>query len=79
VIQVPQLDADGNAIGGVRLPDLVVPIGTHSGQNAPQTFTCSLIGSYSAFAVNKEEREQNKDSRPSVTERYKSRDDYVGK
>ena len=78
VIQVPQLDTDGNAVGGVRLPDLVAPLGTHGGQNAPQTFTCSLIGSYSAFAVNKEEREKNKDQRPSLTERYQSRDQYVG-
>ena len=79
VIQVPQLDTDGNALGGVRLPDLVAPLGTHGGQNSPQTFTCSLIGSYSAFAVNQAEREKNKDSRLSVTERYQSRDEYVGK
>ncbi len=79
VIQVPQLDTDGNALEGVRLPDLVAPLGTHGGQNSPQTFTCSLIGSYSAFAVKKAEREKNKDSRLSVTERYPSRDDYVGK
>ncbi len=79
VIQVPQLDIDGNSIGGVRLPDLVAPLGTHGGQNSPQTFTCSLIGSYSAFAINKTERDLTKDARLSVKERYTSRDDYVGK
>ncbi len=79
VIQVPKLDSDGNALGGVRLPDLVAALGTHGGQNAPQTFTCSLIGSYTAFAKNKIEREASNDSRPSLGERYRDRDDYVNR
>lgn len=79
VIQVPVLDEDGNALGGVRLPDLVVPLGTHGGQNAPQTFTCSLAGSYVAFAKTKTEREANHDRRPSLAERYKNQDEYVNR
>ncbi len=79
VIQVPQLDADGNAVGGVRLPDLVAALGTHGGQNAPQTFTCSLIGSYTAFAKTKVEREASNDLRASLGERYRNRDDYVNR
>ena len=77
VIQTPQLDADGNAIGGVRLPDHAVPLGTNGGQNEPQTFTCSLAGSYIAFAKTKAERETAHDTRPSIEERYKNQDDYV--
>lgn len=79
VIQVPQLDADGNALGGVRLPDHVVPLGTNGGQNAPQTFTCSLAGSYVAFAKTKEERNAKNDNRLSIAERYKNQDDYVNR
>jgi hypothetical protein len=79
VIQVPQLDADNNALGGVRLPDHVVPLGTNGGQNAPQTFTCSLAGSYVAFAKTKAEREATQDQRLSIAERYKNQDDYVNR
>jgi hypothetical protein len=79
VIQVPKHDADGNAIGGVRLPDVAVPIGTNGGQNQPQSFTCMLVGSFSPFAATKAERERAGDARPSIEERYRSRDDYVNR
>lgn len=77
VIQVPQRDADGNALGGVRLPELAAPLGSHGGQNQPQSSRCSLVGSYLAFARTKEEREKIRDPRPSLAERYRNRDDYV--
>ena len=79
VIQVPKRDADGNALGGVRVPDVAVPLGTNGGQNAPQTFSCSLVGSFSPFAATKAERERAGDARPSIEERYHSRDDYVNR
>jgi hypothetical protein len=79
VIQVPKRDSDGNALGGVRVPDVAVPLGTNSGQNAPQTFTCSLVGSFSPFATTKAERERTGDARLSIEERYHSRDDYVNR
>jgi hypothetical protein len=78
VIQVPKLDADGNALGGVRLPDLVAPLGTHGGQNVPET-RCSLMGSYIPFAKDANQRAANNDLRLSVAERYKNRDDYVNR
>ena len=77
IIQVPRRDRDGNALGGVRLPDIAVPTGTSGGQNEPQTFTCMLVGSFSAFAATKAERERTGDTRPSIEERYRSRDEYV--
>jgi hypothetical protein len=79
VIQVPKRDSDGNALGGVRLPDIAVPLGTNGGQNAPQTFTCMLVGSFSPFAATKAERERAGDTRPSIEERYRDRDDYVNR
>ena len=78
VIQTPKRDADGNAVGGVRLPDLAVPLGTYSGQNVPDSFICSLVGSYTAFAATKAQRAPG-DSRPSIEERYRTRDDYVNR
>jgi hypothetical protein len=79
VIQVPKRDGDGNALGGVRLPDIVVPTGTNSGQNQPQTRACMLVGSFSAFVATKAARERTGDTRPSIEERYRSRDDYVNR
>jgi alpha/beta hydrolase family protein len=79
VIQVPKRDRDGNALGGVRLPDIAVPTGTNGGQNQPQTFACMLVGSFSPFPATKAERERTGDSRVSIEERYQSRDDYVNK
>jgi hypothetical protein len=76
VIQVPKRDDDGNALGGVRLPDIMVPTGTSGGQNQPQT-TCRLVGSFSAFAATKAERDRTGDTRRSIDERYRGRDDYV--
>jgi hypothetical protein len=79
VIQVPQRDSDGNALGGVRVPDVAVPLGTNGGQNAPQTFSCSLVGTFSPFAATKAERERVGDARLSIEERYHGRDDYVNR
>ncbi|MCP3386137.1 alpha/beta hydrolase domain-containing protein [Bradyrhizobium sp. CCGUVB4N] len=79
VIQVPKRDQDGNALGGVRLPDVAVPTGTNGAQNQPQTFTCMLIGSFSPFAATKAERERTGDARLSIEERYHGRDDYVNR
>ena len=79
VIQVPKRDGDGNALGGVRLPDIAVPTGTNSEQNQPQTRACMLVGSFSAFVATKAERERTGDTRPSIEERYRGRDDYVNR
>jgi hypothetical protein len=79
VIQVPKRDSDGNALGGVRLPDHAVPTGTNGGQNQPQSFTCMLVGTFSPFAATKAERERTADARLSIEERYRTRDDYVNR
>ncbi len=79
VIQMPQRDADGNPLGGVRLPDLAVPLGVHGAQNEPLTFTCSLVGAYLPFAATREAREAAHDNRLSLAERYKDQNDYVNR
>ncbi|MGA3401836.1 MAG: alpha/beta hydrolase domain-containing protein [Acetobacteraceae bacterium] len=79
VIQVPQRDADGNPLGGVRLPDLAVPLGVHGAQNEPLSFTCMLVGAYLPFAATRQAREATQDKRLSLAERYKDQNDYVNR
>jgi hypothetical protein len=82
---VPQTDADGNDLGGVRLPELQVPLATYTGWNlrdpsigAPD-LRVSFLGSFLPLARTAAEREKNGDPRPSVAERYASREEYMGK
>lgn len=77
IVQRPQRDADGNPLGGVRLPDLAVPLGTLGAQNQPLSFTCMLVGAYLPFAATREAREAAHDSRLSLAERYRDQNDYV--
>ena len=67
VVQVPRRDADGNPLGGVRLPDMAVPLGVLAAQNRPASFTCSLVGAFLPFAA----------TRPSLAERYTDQAGYV--
>jgi hypothetical protein len=80
---VPQVDSDGNDIGGIRLPEQAVPLGTYTGwafrserSGAPNTLV-AMAGSYIPFAKTRGEREKTHDSRLSIQERYSSRADYV--
>lgn len=84
-VLVPAVDADGNETSGIRLPELLWPLATHTGWNlrhpnvgaADQQY--SLIGSQVAFARTKAEREKTGDVRLSVSERYRSRAEYLTK
>jgi hypothetical protein len=80
---LPQVDADGNEIAGLRIPYLAVPLATYTGWNlrspgagAPEEIY-SMVGSYFPFARSRSEREKNGDPRPSVQERYASKDAYL--
>jgi hypothetical protein len=66
-------------VGGVRLPDLVVPVGRNGAQNQPHNFTCSLIGAFIPFAPTRDARESAQDKRLSLAERYKDQNDYVNR
>jgi hypothetical protein len=83
--RVPAPDADGNDRGGVRLVELQVPLGTHTGWNerAPETgfawATARFDGSFAPFARTEAERRAAGDPRPSLEARYGSRDDFVAK
>jgi hypothetical protein len=81
---VSALDADGNEVAGIRMPDVSVPVATYTGWNprAPETGGAGQInlmqGSTFPFAATRAERERRGDPRPSIEERYRDRDEYLG-
>ena len=84
-ILVPQVDDNGNDLGGVPLPEIAVPLGTYTGWNIalPQlrdlNYLGGLFGSFQPFAKTRTEREQADDSRLSIAERYEDREAYLAK
>jgi hypothetical protein len=79
---VSTVDGDGNETAGIRLPQIAVPLGTHTGWNVYRAQPDALAdrdGSLIAFARTRAEREAADDPRPSLAERYGSRDAYVAK
>ena len=82
---VPAVDEAGNSRAGIRLPAIAFPVGTYGGWNfrdpaigrPDQLF--GEMGSFHPMARTKEERIKNGDSRLSIAERYKSRDEYIAK
>ena len=85
VSRVPAVDDAGNDRAGIRLPEIAVPLATHTGWNyrdpsigAPGRLA-SEIGSYLPLPRTRAERERTKDSRPSIAERYAGREDYLAR
>lgn len=80
---VPQCDADGNDLGGIRVPDVAVPLGTGTGWvfrpaefGSPHEFYL-LRGAWVPFAKTKAEREAVNDPRLSLEERYGNKTTYL--
>jgi Alpha/beta hydrolase domain len=76
---VPKADADGNDIGGVRLPEVAVPVATYTGWalRAEGLDGCDAAGQKIAFARTRAERLAAGDPRPSLEERYPDHGAYV--
>jgi Alpha/beta hydrolase domain len=80
---VPQVDADGIDLGGIRDPEVAVPLATTTGWNFRAEAIGNpgdiyqLLGSYIPFATTKAQRAATRDPRPSIEERYRSADEYV--
>jgi len=77
----PQVNKDGNDIGGLRSHILQAPLGTYAGWNVRRTGfsqgdACDLTGSYIPFAITKAQRQAG-DTRLSLEERYGSTAGYV--
>lgn len=84
-VLVPQVDADGNEVSGVRLPEITVPLATYTPWNlrdpsigAPDQ-RISFEGSYLPFVKTALKREKMGDPRKSIAERYAGLDDYMTK
>ena len=82
---VPQVDADGNDIAGIRAPDVSVPVATNTGWNfrsaeigGPHEIV-NLMGSYISFPLTKADRQARRDPRLSIEERYRDEADYLAK
>ena len=82
---VSAVDADGNEIAGVRLPDVAVPLATLMGWNPRHPDTggvgqvMPLTGSTVPFPVTAAERASLGDPRPAIEERYRDREDYLAR
>ncbi len=82
---VPAVDADGNELAGIRLPDVAVPLAAYTGWNlrsaaaGAEGMLAPYHGSYLAFAETRAQRLQTDDPRPSVVERYPTRDAYLAR
>jgi hypothetical protein len=80
---VSAVDDDGNEIAGIVLPELRVPLATHTGWNlrhadmggAEQLLV--FAGATLPFARTRAERDGSGDPRPSIEERYASRAEYL--
>lgn len=83
-VLVPQVNTDGNELGGVPVVEVAVPLGTHTGWNVtvPQLrglrYLAGLVGSFAPFAPTREARLAAGDPRLSIAERYRDREDYLG-
>jgi len=82
-VLVPRVDADGNELAGIRLPELTVPLATYTGWNfrdasigAPEQ-RIPFEGSYLPFPKTAREQKKAGDPRTSIAERYASRDDFM--
>ncbi|HWP75813.1 MAG TPA: alpha/beta hydrolase domain-containing protein [Methylomirabilota bacterium] len=85
VTVVSAVDADGNDRAGIRPPELRVPVATFTGwnprhpdQGAPGDLM-SMMGSTLPFARTAAERATSGDPRPSLEERYGTRDRYLAR
>ena len=82
---VAAVDDDGNEIAGIALPELAVPLATHTGWTlrhpaiggAEQLLV--FAGATIPFARTRGEREASGDPRPSIEERYRGIDDYLSR
>jgi len=80
---VPQVDADGNELAGIRVPELSVPLATYTGWNlfneksGPTGVVSSMQGSFIPFPRTRDERARTGDPRRSIDERYRSREQYL--
>jgi hypothetical protein len=83
-VLLPQVDAEGNPIDGLRNTAVEAPLGTYTGWNVRKAGfsegdSCDLTGAFIPFFRTKAERVAAGDPRPSLEERYPTHEAYVEK
>jgi hypothetical protein len=84
-VLVPQVDADGNELGGIHLPEISAPLATYTGWNLRDpsiggpSQRIAFEGSYLPFPKDAVSRKQSGDPRKSIAERYADRQTYLKK
>lgn len=82
---VPQVDADGNELAGIRLPAVSVPLATYTGwnlfneNNGPTNVISNMVGSFIPLPLTEAEARESADPRKPIAARYRSREEYLGK
>ncbi|MCH8226097.1 MAG: hypothetical protein IIC97_09535 [Chloroflexi bacterium] len=82
---VPAVDSDGNDLGGIRLPDIEAPLATYTGWNARhsdiggENQPIVMTGATIPFPVTAAARQAMGDPRPSIDERYESKEAFLAK
>jgi hypothetical protein len=82
---VPAVDGDGNEVAGIALPDVAVPVAAHTGWSARPPGTGGpgqnrdMLGTTLPFAPDAPSRRRWEDPRPSIAERYESREAYLSR
>ncbi|WP_144146870.1 alpha/beta hydrolase domain-containing protein [Paraburkholderia sp. BCC1884] len=80
---VPQVDADGNDLAGIRSLDVAVPVATNTGWNTTvvpgRIDQAGLSGSMFPFAKTEADRVASGDPRLSITARYSDEAGYMTK
>ena len=80
---VPAVDDDCNDLGGIRVPDVAVPLATYTGWNARhpdiggEGQPMILAGATLTFPRTASERKAKSDPRPSIEERYRSKEAFL--
>jgi len=82
---VSAVDGDGNEVAGVMLPEIAVPLAAHTGWTlrhpdiGGEGQLLKLAGGTIPFQKDRAGREASSDPRPSIQERYRSKDEYLRK
>ena len=82
---ISKVDADGNEVAGIRLPEQAVPLATLTGWQfrserigSPDQML-AMAGAYIPFPATRAERERARDPRLSIEERYATKDAYLAR
>ncbi len=82
---VPDVNSDGNEVAGITLPEISVPLAAHTGWNlrhsdiGGETQPLMYAGATIPFTRSEAERGASGDPRPSISERYSSKEEFLAR